>query len=156
MGMKDTRSEGTHTPGPWTVSQRGSDCVIKHSDGELVSYVATLYAGALCPEHGTVAANARLIAKAPALLDALRAFCGDHEATNFACAGLNAAYQHARHLISEIDGGSDVELAKSPAKSTVEIADPFDRCTRTEGCRYRFSHGGECAVEPRTQREGDS
>lgn len=38
------------------------------------------------------------------LLDALRAFCGDHEATGFQCAGLNAAYIHAKALIRQADG----------------------------------------------------
>lgn len=39
-----------------------------------------------------------------AVLDALRAFCGDHEETHFECAGLNAAYLHAMSVIAKADG----------------------------------------------------
>jgi hypothetical protein len=38
------------------------------------------------------------------VLDALRAFCGDHEATGFECAGLNTAYQHAKAVLARVDG----------------------------------------------------
>lgn len=54
-----------HTPGPWTIIKESNDAVIRYSDGELASYVARIYDAALCPEHGTVDANARLIAAAP-------------------------------------------------------------------------------------------
>ena len=52
-------------------------------------------------------ANAEFIVRAcnahDDLLDALRSFCGDHEATGFECAGLNAAYRHAKALLARID-----------------------------------------------------
>ncbi len=38
------------------------------------------------------------------LLDALRSFCGDHEATGMECAGLNAAYLHAKAVILKAQG----------------------------------------------------
>jgi hypothetical protein len=62
-----------HTPGPWKIEQGSNgDAVITHSDTELRSHVARIYAATLCPEHGTVEANARLIAAAPCLLEALQ------------------------------------------------------------------------------------
>lgn len=56
---------GQHTPGPWTIVKESNDAIIRYSDGELVSYVARIYDTALCAEHGTIDANARLIAAAP-------------------------------------------------------------------------------------------
>jgi hypothetical protein len=68
----------THTPGPWHVvrDDGGESCwLIRYADPDgLASHVARLYPGALCPEHGTVEANARLIAAAPDLLAALDAW----------------------------------------------------------------------------------
>ena len=66
-----------HTPGPWKIEQgTNGDAVITHSDTELRSHVARIYAATLCPEHGTVEDNARLIAAAPDLLEALQAIAG--------------------------------------------------------------------------------
>lgn len=96
-------SNGTHTRAPWTVTERavenaGPIAYIHGDTGH--EEVAVLYAD----KHQ--AENARLIAAAPDLLDALRAFCGDHEATGFECAGLNAAYQHALSVIAKAEGRS--------------------------------------------------
>lgn len=73
-----TMKQNTHTPGPWTIepvsaamSTNQRDFIISHSDGELRSHIARLFGNALCREHGDIAANARLIAAAPALLAAL-------------------------------------------------------------------------------------
>ena len=69
-----------HTPGPWTILPclaPTAGAIIQHSDGERVSHVARLYASALCPEHGTVEANARLIACLPRLLLALKAILAE-------------------------------------------------------------------------------
>lgn len=62
-----------HTPGPWTVVKNGNiNSLVRYSDGENASYVAQCNDMQLCPEHGTVEANARLIAAAPGLLAALQ------------------------------------------------------------------------------------
>lgn len=64
--------ETKHTPGPWTVVKNGnSKSLVRYSDGENVTYVAQCNDMQFCPEHGTVEANARLIAAAPELLAAL-------------------------------------------------------------------------------------
>lgn len=58
-----------HTPLPWRLikTDRG-DMVISYSNGELRSHVATCHDLELCPEHGTVQANAEFI------LDAVNQF----------------------------------------------------------------------------------
>ena len=72
-------NEAKHTIGPWTIepvsaamSTLQKDYLIVYSDGELRSHIARLYDNSLCSEHGTTAANAALIAAAPALLEALK------------------------------------------------------------------------------------
>jgi hypothetical protein len=45
---------------------------IRHHSGGLRSHIAELYESALCEEHGSIETNARLIAAAPTMLDALR------------------------------------------------------------------------------------
>ena len=46
---------------------------IRHHSGGLRSHIAELYECALCEEHGSIESNARLIAAAPLMLNALRA-----------------------------------------------------------------------------------
>ena len=54
-----------HTPTPWHLIQtERNDMVISYSDGELRSHIATCHDQALCPEHGTVKANAEFIVRA--------------------------------------------------------------------------------------------
>ena len=89
------------TPGPWTVSrvetEHGAICYIKADTGH--REVAVLYT------DGEQDANARLIASAPDLLDALRAFCGDYEATPTTNdVSLKAAYRHALDVIAKAEG----------------------------------------------------
>jgi hypothetical protein len=60
-----------HTPSPWHLHKSDSDFVIVHSDGENVSRIAKLFDSTLCEEHGSLTANAQLIASAPDLLSAL-------------------------------------------------------------------------------------
>ena len=60
-----------HTPSPWHLHKSESDFLIVYSDGENRSHVAKLFDSTLCEEHGSLAANARLIAAAPDLLSAL-------------------------------------------------------------------------------------
>jgi hypothetical protein len=65
-----------HTPAPWTVERTNAkDFIIRHEDGGITSHVARLYDMALCEEHGDIESNARLIAAAPELLDALKLMC---------------------------------------------------------------------------------
>ena len=68
-----------HTSGPWTIIRESEDAIIRYSDGALASYIARIYNGTLCPEHGTVDANARLIAAAPELLAALKTIANSEE-----------------------------------------------------------------------------
>lgn len=91
-----------HTPGPWTVVEESNDRVIRYSDGQLVSFVARIYDTTLCPEHGTVDANARLIAAAPRMYEFLERLCegrNDYDLPDF-LAG------NARAILSEIEGGA--------------------------------------------------
>lgn len=65
----------THTPGPWHVGGKGNLCIY----GEKGWHVAdTLNYHASHPKEAA-AANARLIAEAPAMLDALRDSTNDLE-----------------------------------------------------------------------------
>lgn len=60
----------THTPGPWQYAfEGGTAAYIVESDG---TTVAKLTVPQNSTAHSSFAANARLIASAPALLDALR------------------------------------------------------------------------------------
>lgn len=60
-----------HTPAPWHPHRSESGFVVVYSDGENRSHVARLFDSTLCEEHGSLEANARLIASAPDLLLAL-------------------------------------------------------------------------------------
>lgn len=104
-----------HTPGPWETQERddrerGIAVIAVHpwvpSGGTptrgMVAWVGQ--GGANFGKPAVQEANARLIAAAPDLLDALRAFCGDHEATGHMCEGLNTAYQHALAVIAKAEG----------------------------------------------------
>jgi hypothetical protein len=97
------------TPGPWTINLYGVDRVIKYSDGLLVSHIAKLSEGALCPEHGTVEANARLIAQAPKLLALAHAVVATIDSTSVDPETLDPrwmfVYEDALALIGEIEGG---------------------------------------------------
>lgn len=60
-----------HTPGPWHVGVRQAHRIIYDTKGWAVAD-ATVYHGK--ESHDEMMANARLIAEAPAMLEALRAF----------------------------------------------------------------------------------
>ncbi len=60
-----------HTPAPWAVRYTDNGLRIVYSDGEIRSHVADLHSMSLCEEHGSLRANANLIASAPDLLSAL-------------------------------------------------------------------------------------
>jgi hypothetical protein len=66
--------ETKHTPGPWKLIKTDrNDIVVSYSDGGLRSHIATCHNQLLCEEHGNLLANARLIAAAPDMLEALKA-----------------------------------------------------------------------------------
>jgi len=67
--------KNTHTPAPWRIEITDTGFRITHSDSALRSHVATLHEAALCEEHGDTFANAKLIASAPDMFDALQAVC---------------------------------------------------------------------------------
>ncbi len=60
----------SHTPGPWQVN--GSTIEQDHAAFPETNVVASVYDGRDAPIDGTPDANARLIAAAPDLLEALR------------------------------------------------------------------------------------
>jgi hypothetical protein len=62
-----------HTPGPWKLEITDTGFRVIYSDSTLRSHIAALHEAALCEEHGDTFANARLIAAAPQMLEALRA-----------------------------------------------------------------------------------
>ena len=62
-----------HTPALWRIEINDTGFRITHSDSGLRSHVATLHEAALCEEHGDTFANAKLIASAPDMFDALQA-----------------------------------------------------------------------------------
>lgn len=92
----------THTPGPWRVfsPSPGVDSGIVENESKRIVATASL-------EHFTLgqrAANARLIALAPRMEQALRAivWAGDFDAPGFD--EHNAAFHTARAILAELDG----------------------------------------------------
>ena len=65
----------THTPGPWDVEPKGSRHFVDGADGLTVAYLDR----AGVRERSEIEANARLIASAPELLEALEAVLPDLE-----------------------------------------------------------------------------
>lgn len=100
----------THTPGPWSVEidhhNNAPELIRAHIDGEMFD-VASI----LCDETGNAAANARLIAAAPKLLqvlqDILPEFIGLYE--RFDPTGQIAVWEQwteeAMEAIAEATGG---------------------------------------------------
>lgn len=67
--MKTTKTQATHTPGPWHVGIKQAEQIVYDAKGNAVANATTYYFDStkeLC--H----ANARLIASAPDLLEALK------------------------------------------------------------------------------------
>lgn len=63
---------GKHTAGPWELSPSGAVVVHRHDNGD--THVALVIDSWICsPDPCEAEANARLIASAPAMLEALRA-----------------------------------------------------------------------------------
>jgi len=111
-----------HTPGPWAVDGKGSQAIVRANDLRIVSIRHRLDGD----EHE---ANARLIAAAPELLEALRSIlpyvvtdvlehcdgnkcreqwcagCNGHEAAEAAVADANTKYKAACILLAKATGG---------------------------------------------------
>lgn len=111
-----TTSKQKHTPGPWTLDTRAAEgepnglqndtkIVVRYSSNGLSSHIARLDSITLCPEHGDVFANARLIRAAPELAEALRE-CAEILAGFNSVAGppMYPAVVRARALLAKIDG----------------------------------------------------
>jgi hypothetical protein len=85
------------TPGPWEAF-----------DDEIVAARTDVHVADVPLEDGTNPtewqANLRLIAAAPDLLDALKAFCGDYESTPLQIPEIQAAYRHALTVIAKAEG----------------------------------------------------
>lgn len=80
--------ETKHTPGPWHVGVRQAHRIIYDQTGWAVAD-ATVYHGK--ESHGEMLANARLIAAAPRMADAIR----------FVLSDLNSELDHEARLILE-------------------------------------------------------
>lgn len=73
--MKANEEKASYTPGPWDVEEDGNGnyTIVKIDEQRcLRSHVARCIDAALCPEHGSAEANAKLIASAPELAERLR------------------------------------------------------------------------------------
>ncbi len=101
----------TFTPGPWELHQEipgGSNSVrvcVPDATAER-GCRAVAEAEILRMPRLEAEANARLIAAAPELLDALRAFCGDYESCPLQIPEIHAAYHHALGVIAKAEGRS--------------------------------------------------
>ena len=100
-----------HTPGPWKVRVSHNGALrgysIEHEDETLRSIVARNWEHELCEEHGNSLPNARLIAAAPELLEALEAVLPDLEhyvATHGP--GPDKRLAAAREAIAKATGGA--------------------------------------------------
>ena len=89
-------SEAKHTPGPWQWTQHFDPTISIYKDG--FGQIARLYDSSA----GTGKANARLIAAAPDLLDALQSIIEDID-SEF---GTDCDYNKARAAIAKATGGS--------------------------------------------------
>lgn len=102
----------TFTPGPWSIvgatlvwktgPAGAAVAMIAEPDVETSSDFRRVEVGSKRFEEAC--ANASLIAAAPELLDALRAFCGDYESTPFKIPEIHAAYRHALAVIAKAEG----------------------------------------------------
>ncbi len=112
-----------HTPGPWKVRVSHNGALrgysIEHEDETLRSIVARNWEHELCEEHGNSLPNARLIAAAPELLEALEAteakltqaarafYCaGSAKALREAFEGWRTTSESARAAIAKAKGGA--------------------------------------------------
>jgi hypothetical protein len=89
----------THTPGPWRVGDGGSwGAMVKDGNGDGICIPCS---GRLGP---TDAANARLIAAAPELLEALRALVANYGPPADYSAEFAILWADAEDVIAKVDG----------------------------------------------------
>ena len=93
----------SHTPGPWDVEPKGSRHFVDGADGLAVAYLG--WAGVR--ERSEIEANARLIAAAPELLEALERISTAYDETlrHPIAAPLLQAIYGARAAIAKAKGG---------------------------------------------------
>lgn len=110
-----------HTPGPWWPSQNtaGAWCVLTYRDHQTpheAGAIASAYGASICSNigdhteqrtRGNEAANARLIAEAPAMLEALRTVSGKIGSYHDAETASSRA-----HIISDIEASVSAILAR--------------------------------------------
>ena len=104
-----THTPAPHTPGPWTIQavldevdqieRQVIHVPMPHSVGKHIAHIAT-WGGSPDPESE---ANARLIAQAPAMLDALRAMVDVYEQTGPMPSAIASA---ARAILRVVDGAA--------------------------------------------------
>ncbi len=97
-----------HTPGPWVANDEGHGgyAIRPEKSGYLLAWLSrqTFTYGEYSDVAAHLKANAHLIAAAPELLDALRAFCGDYESCPLQILEIHAAYRHALTIIAKAEG----------------------------------------------------
>jgi hypothetical protein len=103
----------TSTPGPWQIQPLDQDFLIVHSDRELRSHIARLQWSTLCEEHGSLEANACLIASAPSLLSVLQQISDDVEA--WSDSGDSELFHERMHANAD-DARAAIAKAKGGAK----------------------------------------
>lgn len=103
----------------WKIERQQRQIIITYTaqastqDHGLRSWIAQLPFAALCPEHGSVEANARLIAKAPEMLEILimalpYVECAESD-PGYKAGAVAKVTRQIRALLAEIDGKDGTE-----------------------------------------------
>ena len=101
------KTEPTHTPGPWRIGDAGNTIFGPKNGNPSPERVATIHGGKIdqsaCDRLLTMQANARLIAAAPELLEALKrvrhAFYVDGSSK-----ALRLAFENTKELVAKAEG----------------------------------------------------
>ena len=94
-----------YTPGPWSV--HCGDLVVSHSGRAIADCEATPYGDRPAPPNSEDAANARLIAAAPDLLEALKTCEGNISSLNGAHPSIFGPWlKVVREAIAKAEGGA--------------------------------------------------
>jgi len=91
-------SDAKHTPGPWAVSTQGVGFEVDSADGWQVAQAQQRHEDGRGKEATMRLANARLIAAAPELLEALQFVMSAHGEQ------LDSAFQQAQEAITKATG----------------------------------------------------
>ena len=101
--------EQAHTPGPWCIVGDNSTATVVRTGDGIATHIAKLHEQWICDEHGgSVLANARLIAAAPELLQALetlRAQLHEHVKLN--------VRKHYSLMVADAAAGSAIAKARA-------------------------------------------